>query len=191
MRLICSSWYRLVFQYLIIFCRYHRQLRYLTWQRHRCVLRVSEWIRYCYMVQRQQLRFKVMDIRWILTWIFYRNRLKVFPIRGILILIQFLLRQRWRSWILKVQYSYQLIFWFCLSINRRFLFRWYNVLLRSCWLHLLFRWSIILGGIIICRYRFWLHRRQLVLNLRKLLLGRVFLLQFLRKRYWKHHLLLR
>jgi len=143
------------------------------------------------MVQLQQLRFMVMDKRWILILIFFRNQLIIFLIIMILILIQYLLQQRWRPWILIIQYSYQLIFWFCLSINQRFLFRWCSVLLRSCLQHLLFRWLIIQGGIIICRFRFWLHQRQLVLNLRRQLLERVFLLRFHWRRCWMHHLLLR
>jgi len=142
------------------------------------------------MVQRRQLRLMGMDKRWILIWIFYRNQQIIFLIIKILIQILFLLQLSWRPWILKVQYSYQLIFWFCLSINQRFLFQWYNVLWRSCWQHLLFLRSIILGGIIICKFQFWLHRWQLVLNQGRLILGRVFQLQFLRRKCWKHHLLL-
>jgi len=143
------------------------------------------------MVQQQRLRFMEMDIRWILILIFFHNQLIIFLIIMILILIQYLLQQRWRPWILIIQYSYLLIFWFCLSINQRFLFQWYSVLLRSCLLHLLFRWLIILGGIIIYRFRFWLHQQQLVLNLRILLLVRVFLLRFHWRKCWMHHLLLR
>ena len=131
-----------------------------------------------YMVQQRQLRLMEMGKWWILIWIFYRNQLIIFLIIKILILILFLLRLSWRPWILRVQYSYQLIFWFCLSKGQRFLFRWYNVLWRSCWQHLLFLRSIILGGIIIYRFRFWLHRWQLVLNRGKLILVRVFQLQF-------------
>ena len=142
------------------------------------------------MVQQQQLRFMEMDIRWILIWIFYHNQLIIFLIIKILILIRYLLQQRWRSWILIIRYSYLLIFWLCLNINQRFLFRWYSVLLRSCLLHLLFRWLIIQGGIIICKFRFWLHQQQLVLNLRIQLLERVFQLQFHWRKCWMHHLLL-
>ena len=142
------------------------------------------------MVQQRQLRLMEMGKRWILIWIFYRSQLIIFLIIKILILILFLLRLSWRPWILRVQYSYQLIFWFCLSKGQRFLFRWYNVLWRSCLRHLLFLRSIILGGIIICRFRFWLHRWQLVLNRGKLILVRVFQLQFHWRRCWKHHLLL-
>ncbi len=142
------------------------------------------------MVQQRQLRFMVMDRRWNLILIFYHNRLIIFLIIKILILIQYLLQRHWRPWILIIRYSYRLIFWFYLNINQRFLYRWYNVLWRSCLQHLLFRWLIILGGIIICRYQFWLHRRRLVLNLRRRLLVRVFLLQFRRRKCWRHHLLL-
>ena len=132
-----------------------------------------------------------MGKRWILIWIFYRSQLIIFLIIKILILILFLLRLSWRPWILRVQYSCQLIFWFCLSKGRRFLFRWYNVLWRSCWRHLLFLRSIIRGGIIVCRFRFWPHRWRWALSPGTRILVRVFRLRSLRKRCWKHHLLLR
>jgi len=132
-----------------------------------------------------------MDRWWNLIWIFYRSRLTIFLIRGILILIQYLLRRSGTLRILIIRYINRLIFWFCPNISRRFLFRWCNVLWRSCWRRLLFLRSIILGGIIICRFRFWLHRWRLVPNRVRQLLGRVFRLRFQRRKCWKHHLLLR
>jgi len=142
------------------------------------------------MVQQLQWQLMVRDRWWIRVLIFYHNRLIIFLIIKNLILIQFLLRLSGRPWILKVRYSYQLIFWFYLSINQQFLFQWYSVLWQSCWQHLLFLRLIILGGIIIYRFQFWLHQWRLVLNLRRQLLGRVFQLRFQRRKCWKHHLLL-
>ena len=100
------------------------------------------------MVQRRQLRLVGMGIRWILIWISFRNQLIIFLTIMILIQIRFLLLRRGRLRNLGDQYSCRIIFWFCLSTNQRFLFRWCNVLWRSCWQHLLFRRLIILGGII-------------------------------------------
>jgi len=142
------------------------------------------------MVQRLQLKLMVKDRRWILIWISFRNQLIIFLIIKILILIQFLLLQRGRLRNLRDLCSYQLIFWFCLSINQRFLFQWCNVLWRNCWQHLLFLRLIILGGIIICMFRFWPHQWRLVPNQGKLLLGRVFQHQFHWRKCWRHHLLL-
>ncbi len=181
-RSICSSWYRLVFQYLIVFCRYHRWLRYPSWRRHQYVPTMNGWIRWSYMVQRLQWRLVGMDRHRNLTWIFFRNRRIIFLTIENLIQIQYHLRRRWRSWILVIRYSYQLAFWFCLSTDRRFLFRWYNGLLRSYLLHLLFRRSIARDGTIICRFRFWLHQWLLVLNQGRQFLGRVCRHQSQRKR---------
>jgi len=132
-----------------------------------------------------------MGRRWIRFWIFYRSQRIIFRVREIRVQIQFLLRRRWRSWILGVRYSYQRVFWFCRGKDQRFLFRWCSVLWRSCWRHLLFRRSIIRGGIIVCRFRFWLHRWRWVLSQGRQLWGRVFQLQFHWRKCWKHHLLLR
>ena len=128
-----------------------------------------------------------MGKQWNRVWIFYHSRLRVFRVKGIRVLIRYHLRLSWRPWILKVQYSYQRVFWFCPSKDQRFLYQWCNVLWRSCLRHLLFLRSIILGGIIICKYQFWLHRWRLVLNRGKRILVRVFRLRFRRRKCWMHH----
>ena len=143
------------------------------------------------MVQRRQWRLGGKDRWWILILIFFRSQLTIFLRVMILIQIRFLLRLSGRLRILVIRCSYQLIFWFCPRQGRRFLFRWCSVLWRSCWRHLLFRRSIIRGGIIICRFRFWFHRRRLVLNLRRQLWERVFQLRFQKRMCWMHHHLLR
>jgi len=109
-RLICSSWCRLVFRYLSFFCKYHKELRYQAWRRHRCVLIRNGWIRWSYMVQRRQWRFMGMDKRWNLIWIFYRNQRIIFLKGGILIRIQYLLRRSGTLRILKVRYINQRVF---------------------------------------------------------------------------------
>lgn len=184
---VCSSWCRWVFRYRGFFCRYHRWLRYQAWQRHQCVLRVSELKELSCMVQQLQWRPMVRDKRWNRVWISFRNQLKVFLIRVILILIQFLLRLSGRLRILRDQCSYQLIFWFCLSKDQRFLFQWCSDLWRSCWQHLLFQKSIIQGGIIICRFQFWLHQWRWVPSPKRQLLGRVFQHRFHWRKCWRHH----
>ncbi len=157
-RSICLSWCRLVFQYLSFFCRYHRWLHCPTWHKHQCALIKSGLIRLSCKVQQQRLRLEEMGRLWNLILIFYHNQLIIFLRVKILILIRFLLQLSGRLRILIIRYSCQIIFWFCLSINQRFLFRWCSDLWRSCWQHLLFRRLIIQGGIIICRFRFWPHQ---------------------------------
>jgi hypothetical protein len=122
-RLICSSWCRLVFRYLSFFCKYHKELRYQAWRRHRCVLIRNGWIRWSYMVQRRQWRFMGMDKRWNLIWIFYRNLRIIFLIIKNLNQIRFLHQQRWILRNLINRYISRIIFWFYLNINQRFLYR--------------------------------------------------------------------
>ena len=143
------------------------------------------------MVQRRQLKLKVRDKRWNQVLISYHNQQRVFPKGVIPNLIQYHHQLNWKPWILRDQYSCLQVFWFCLSKGQRFLFRWYNVLWRSCWRHLLFLRSIIRGGIIVCKFRFWPHRWRWALSPGTRILVRVFRLRSLRKRCWKHHLLLR
>ena len=139
------------------------------------------------MVQRRRLILMGMD-RWCIPiWIFYRNRLIIFPIIMNPNRIRYHLRRSGTSWILTNQYISQQVFWFCPNISQQFLYQWYNVLWRNCWQHLLYRRLIVRDGTIICKYRFWLHQWRLVLNLRKLILVRVCRHQFLRKRCWRHH----
>ena len=89
---VCSSWCRLVSRYRDFFCRYHRWLRCRGWLRHQCAPRGSESREWSCMAQQLQWRFGVMDKLWIRAWIFFHNRLRVFRVREIPILILFLLR---------------------------------------------------------------------------------------------------
>ena len=139
------------------------------------------------MAQQQQLKFRGKDKRWSRVLISYRNQQKVFLKEGILNLIQYHHQLNWKPWILRAQYSCLQVFWFCLSKGQQFLYQWCNVLWRSCLQHLLYRRSIILGGIIICRFRFWLHQWRLVQDQGKHFLEHVYQPQFQKRKYWKHH----
>ena len=151
---VCSSWCRLVFQYRGFFCRYHRWLRYQGWRRHQCAQEESGLKGQSCMAQRRQLRFVGMDKQWIRVWISYRNRLKVFREEGIQVLIQFLLRRRWRRGNLGDLCIDQRAFWLCLGRDRRFPYQWCSDLWRSCWRHLPFLRWVALGGKVICRFQF-------------------------------------
>jgi len=190
-RWVCSNWCKWVSRCPIVFCRCRRWLHCPGWRPHRCVLTGSGWRGWSCMVQRRQLTLKGKGTRWIPIWISFRSPLKVFLKGEILIRIRFLLRLSWTPWILKDRYSCRLIFWFCPNTGRRSLFRWCNVLWRSCWRRLLFLRSIIRGGITVCRFRFWPHRWRWALSPGTRILVRVFRLRSLRKRCWKHHHLLR
>ena len=142
------------------------------------------------MVQQLQLKLMGKDKRWNRVLISYRNQQRVFPKEGIPNLIRYHHQLSWKPWILRDQYSCLRVFWFCLSRGQRFLYRWCSVLLRSCWRHLLYQRSIILGGIIVCRFRFWLHQWRLVQDQGRHILGRVYQLRSLRRMCWMRHLLL-
>jgi len=142
------------------------------------------------MVQRQQLILMGKDKRWNQVLISYHSQQRVFPKEEIPNQIRYHHRLSWIPWILRDQYSCLRVFWFCLSRDQRFLYQWYNVLWRSCLRHLLYQRSIILGGIIVCRFRFWLHQWRLVQDQGKHILGHVYQLRSLRRKCWRHHLLL-
>jgi hypothetical protein len=131
------------------------------------------------------------DRQWILVWIFCPSLRSISPELEILDLIQYLRQLRWRWGIPGDQCTDQLAFSLCLALDRQSLFRWFNVLLRSCLQHLLFQWWVALGATIAYRFQFWLHLPQWVQDLPRLLLGRVCLLLSQRRMCWTHRLLLR
>ena len=135
---VCSSWCRLVSQYLSFFCRCHSR-------RHQCVLRVSELRGMSCMALRRQLKFVVMGRWW--KWPLIR------------VLIQYHLQPSVIKWILGDQCIYKQAFWFCRSRDRQFLYQWCSVLWLSSWRYFLFLSSIVLYRRVVCRFQFWLHRR--------------------------------
>ena len=125
------------------------------------------------MTLRRQLRFVVMGRWW--KWALIR------------VLIQYHLQLSVIQLILRDQCSYQRAFWLCRGRDQQFLYQWCSVLWLSRWLRLPSLSSIVLGGRVVCRFQFWLHRRQLVPNQVILLLGRSFQLQSMRIRCWMLH----
>jgi hypothetical protein len=111
------------------------------------------------------------DRQWILVWIFCPSLRSISPELEILDLIQYLRQLRWRWGIPGDQCTDQLAFSLCLALDRQSLFRWFNVLLRSCLQHLLFQWWVALGATIAYRFQFWLHLPQWVQDLPRLHVG--------------------
>lgn len=123
-----------------------------------------------------------MGILWNPTYSSFHSRQRVSLTTNYRVPIRFLLQQSWRPRIPKDQCSCLRVFWFCREQRRPILFRQCSVLWRSCWLRLLFRRSIALGGTIVCKFPIWLHLPQLALSQPSHILARVFRRRFLKRK---------